>query len=283
MQLEFIDKSITQCVPINTEVGALTALTEFSALTALTEVSESTKFTQSQSHGLIWDSEIRVKVFQLPECINDTKKYDIDCTDNIYCSQENVSIKTSCSGTIDCGDIVRFRNNDFTDGKYTNMIIIRYIQTRTLKIIQEIVEFKYDQAVYNFLFGSISEAEIESYCNYVKMLPKGEVCQADKMEYKKMKKILQLKHNMYINISPKVDSKAQRRVQCSIPKMDTLFAKFTQNILSRTTLPLVKGVEISSQIYSLARVRTKKVKVAPVVALVVDIDAVIIKSIIESL
>ena len=32
-------------------------------------------FTQSQSHGLFWDSEIRQRVFGLPECKNDTKKF----------------------------------------------------------------------------------------------------------------------------------------------------------------------------------------------------------------
>ena len=31
-------------------------------------------FTQSQAHGLFWDSEIREKVFELPKCKNDTKR-----------------------------------------------------------------------------------------------------------------------------------------------------------------------------------------------------------------
>ena len=76
------------------------------------------KFTQSQSHGLFWDSEIRDKVFGLGQCINDTKKYDIEAEENKFDSLENVSIKTSSNNNIDCGYIIRFFNGDFSK-KYT--------------------------------------------------------------------------------------------------------------------------------------------------------------------
>jgi hypothetical protein len=49
-------------------------------------------FTQSQSHGLFWDSEIREKVFVLDACKNDTKKYDICCFENKFNPEENISI-----------------------------------------------------------------------------------------------------------------------------------------------------------------------------------------------
>ena len=75
-------------------------------------------FTQSQAHGLFWDSEIREKVFELPKCKNDTKKYDICSEENKFNSLENISIKTSSNNNIDCGDILRFYNGDFTN-KYT--------------------------------------------------------------------------------------------------------------------------------------------------------------------
>ena len=61
-------------------------------------------FTQSQSHGLFWDSEIRVQVFGLSQCINDTKKYDIEAEENKFDHLENVSNKTSSNNNIDCGD-----------------------------------------------------------------------------------------------------------------------------------------------------------------------------------
>jgi hypothetical protein len=222
---------------------------------------EDNKFTQSQSHGLVWDSEIREKVFKLPQCINDTKKYDIDCIDNMYCPNENVSIKTTCSANIDCGDIQRFYNNDFTENKYTNMIVIVYEQRADTKQIKEIIEFKYNEEIRNFLFGTITKEEIEEYNTYIKSIPKGPVPQEIKINYKKTKQELQDRHNMFINISPKVDSKSQRRVQCSIPKMQELFARFPSHIISRTDKALVKNVAITSIIPSTKRIRNKKIAI----------------------
>ena len=233
-------------------------------------VVEPTKFTQSQSHGLFWDSEIRVKVFHLPECINDTRKYDIECGENGYNPSENVSIKATCSDTIDCGDILRFFSNQFEDEKYTNMLILKYQQKSDMKQIQEIIEFKYDSEIQRFLFGTISIFELEQYCNLVKSIPGGSVSQDCKKEYKTQKKELQIKHNMYINISPKVDSKTQRRVQCSIPKISHLFTKFPHKIISRTLSAVVKGVEITSQIYSLPRIR----KIKPFVEQITDCNTI---------
>ena len=233
-------------------------------------VVEPTKFTQSQSHGLFWDSEIRVKVFHLPECINDTRKYDIECGENGYNPSENVSIKATCSDTIDCGDILRFFSNQFEDAKYTNIVTIRYKQYGDTKQIQEIVEFKYDEEIRQFLFGTVTIFELEQYCNLVKSISKGFVSQDCKKEYKTQKKELQIKHNMYINISPKVDSKTQRRVQCSIPKISHLFTKFPHKIISRTLSAVVKGVEITSQIYSLPRIR----KIKPFVEQITDCNTI---------
>ena len=76
-----------------------------------------------------------------------------------------------------------------------------------------------------------------------------------------MKQELQARHNMFINISPKVDSKSQRRVQCSIPKMHELFARFPCHILSRSDKALVKNVEISAMITSTKRIRNKKIAI----------------------
>ena len=63
---------------------------------------------------------------------------------------------------------------------------------------------------------------------------------------------------MFINISPKVDSKSQRRVQCSIPKIEKVFEMFPDIVISRTTVPIVRNVQITSKIQSTSRVRNKK-------------------------
>ena len=213
-------------------------------------------FTQSQAHGLFWDNEIREKVFGLPKCKNDTKKYDICCEENKYNHTENISIKTSSNNNIDCGDILRFFNGDFNNN-YT-IILIRYSQLNNQKKINEIIEINYNLELRNYLFGSITEDILTNYVNLIKTIPNGPVNIEVKQNYKKRKTQLQNEYNMKINISPKVDSKTQRRVQCSIPKVNELLIKFPQNIISRTNKPIIKGIEITSCINSEPRKRTKK-------------------------
>ena len=210
-------------------------------------------FTQSQAHGLFWDNEIREKVFGLPSCINDTKKYDICCEDNKLNPLENVSIKTSSNNNIDCGDILRFFNGDFTK-KYTIMLI-RYDQIDDTKQIKEIIEIDYTSELRSYLFGSITEDILTNYVNTIKIIPHGPVSNEIKEMYKKTKNQLQKDYNMKINISPKVDSKSQRRVQCSIPKVDELTTQFPHVVISRTKEPIIRGITITKIIKSLARKR----------------------------
>lgn len=217
-----------------------------------------TSFTQSQSHGLFWDSEIRVKVFGLNQCINDTKKYDIESEENKFDPEENISIKTSANNNIDCGDICRFFNGDFS--KSYTIILIRYIQKSDTKCIKEIIEIAYTSALRDHLFGSISFNSLQEYVEFIKAIPSGSVAEEIKREYKQKKIALQHTCNMRINISPKVDSKSQRRVQCSIPKVDQLLEQFPEIVISRTTEPVIRTVHIIKEIQSAARVRNKNKK-----------------------
>ena len=212
------------------------------------------EFTQSQAHGLFWDSEIRQKVFDLPECKNDTKKFDIDCVNNKYNPNENISIKTSGNKNIDCGDILRFYDRDVLD---ITMILISYKQTNNHKTILEIIEINYTEELRDILFGTITREILEEYVEQIKQIPTGSVSSECKKEYITCKNELQKKYNMKINISPKVDSKKQRRVQCSIPNFDKLFAENPEFIISRTTDNSIRGVQITQQIVSTKRIRKK--------------------------
>jgi len=210
-------------------------------------------FTQSQSHGLFWDSEIRVKCFGLPKCINDTTKYDISCENNKFNPDENISIKTSSNNNIDCGDILRFYSGDF-DKKYT-IILLRYKQVENKKILSEILEIDYNSKLRDILFGNIPKKMLENYVNLIKNIPPGSVPEETKNNYKNCKTKMQSEFNMKINISPKVDSHNQRRVQCSIPKLDQLLEVYPEFVISRTNQPIVRGVSITKEIESGPRIR----------------------------
>ena len=213
-------------------------------------------FTQSQSHGLFWDSEIRTTVFGLNQCINDTRKYDIEAEENKFDPQENVSIKTSSNNNIDCGDILRFFHGDFSK-KYT-ILLVRYEQKSDTKCVKEILEIAYTSELRDHLFGSAGVEVLKDYVDFVKAIPKGSVSEEIKKAYKLKKTALQKEHNMRINISPKVDSGSQRRVQCSITKVDQLLQQFPEIVLYRSLDPVVRNVTIIKEIQSAARVRNKK-------------------------
>ena len=214
-------------------------------------------FTQSQSHGLYWDNEIRENVFNVPQCINDTLKYDVPCEHNKFNSNGNISIKTSGNNNIDCGDIIRFYELD-TLNKLT-IILVRYKQIGEQKIISEIIEIDYNEKLKNILFGNLPKYVLDGYVNFIKSIQNGPVSNEIKKKYKICKQKMQEVYNMYINISPKVDSKNQRRVQCSIPKIDELLEKYPEFIISRKKEATVRGIQITTNIESSKRKRNPKV------------------------
>lgn len=196
---------------------------------------------QSQKHGYIFEERIK-NIFGCEYKDNDTGKYDIPCEFNKIDSNENCSIKITKSNNIDCGDILRFFTLDNNPIHKTTIIIGKYIQhTPQTKKINKIYEINYTQELHKLLFGNITKEELENYINKVKNIPHGK--NYDKT-YLAEKCELQKKYNMKINISPKVDSKKQRRVQCSIPNFEELLKKFiikiyepiNDNILYRNKL-----------------------------------------------
>jgi len=172
--------------------------------------------SQSQKHGYIVENEIRGRVFNVSSTPNQTGTHDITKEENKYNNQENISIKTTVSKNIDCGDILRFYKYDFNE--INTMIVVSLHQENDFKNISNIHEINYDLELHRHLFGSITYEELEEYCNFIKHIESGPVDDTIKNAYKSKKNELQVKHNMRINISPKVDSHKQRRVQCSIPK-----------------------------------------------------------------
>ena len=182
-----------------------------------------TECSQSQSHGFIFENRVRV-AYGLQPNQNDTHIHDISKEE--LGTNENVSIKLTGSDTIYMGDILRVFNYDFENETHT-IIVGKYSQiTPEIKQIQKIYKINFTKSLHNYLFGNITFEELQKYDQLVKKIPHGPVSEIQKNIYKQQKKELITKYNMKLVINPKVDSKQQRRVQCSITNFPTLLKDY---------------------------------------------------------
>ena len=212
---------------------------------------------QSQSHGFtLAENPIRELVFGLPQESNNTDIYDIPSEKNKLYKNENVSIKTTGGNNIDCGDILRFFDYDMK--KKNTIICVEYRQIVDKKVIKKIHEINYTESMHKDLFGTITKEELTEYVNLVKSIKSGKCDKETREKYKSEKKRLQKCHNMEINISPKVDSKSQRRVQCSIPKFNTRLKKYITYSSSDDKPNVIRDIEIPLSIMSKTRTRHSK-------------------------
>jgi hypothetical protein len=212
---------------------------------------------QSQSHGFILaEYPIREKVFGIPPESNNTDTHDIPCEKNKFDPNENISIKATGGLYIDCGDILRFFNYDMK--KKNTIICVKYVQTLDKKMIKKIYEINYNQEMHRYLFGTITIEELTEYVNFVKNIKSGKCDKETRKKYISEKKRLQKYHNMKINISPKVDSKSQRRVQCSIPNFNESLKNYITYYSSDNKPNVIRDIEIPLSIISKSRTRNSK-------------------------
>ena len=215
--------------------------------------------TQSQKHGFTFENSTREQIFDLPIEKNNTDKHDIPKHKNKYNKNENCSIKTTGSATIYCSDILRFYNYDFNENN--TIIVIKYKQTETEKIVQSIYEIDYNIECHKVLFGNLPKEVIEKYVENVKSIPrhiKGD--EAKKIfNYLDEKKELKKKYTNIIQINPKVDS-SQSRVQCSIPKFEENLKEFIKYKSSSDKPNFIRGKQIIHKIESNKRIRHMKTK-----------------------
>lgn len=140
-------------------------------------------------------------------------------------SDTNFSVKVSKDGkSIGCGDILRFihhcKNDEFT------MIVGSWKQiSPTVKRYDCIYEFDITPKDYKKLWGGMTESIIKPFVDYVKGIAPGKSAQmANRKLWKENRtKIYESFGRGLCAIDAKIDSKNQRRVQCSI-KIDDLIA-----------------------------------------------------------
>ena len=146
-------------------------------------------------------------------------------------SPYDYSIKTSKGNTVDCGDILRRRQE--TD---YNLVVGCYSQVGDNKVFYSEYTFYIRPEHEQKIWGKMNYNQLAEYVDYVKNIPAGrEAQQETKTERTVLKNCIEDK-NALMKIHPKVDSKNQRRVQCSLKMSDLIKARipYKQTVIRET-------------------------------------------------
>ena len=146
-------------------------------------------------------------------------------------SAYDYSIKTSKGNKVDCGDILRRRQE--TD---YNLVVGCYSQVGDNKVFYSEYTFYIRPEHEQKLWGRMNYNQLAEYVDYIKNIPAGKEAQQEtKTERTVLKNCIEDK-NALIQINPKVDSKKQRRVQCSVKMSDLIKARipYTQKVIRET-------------------------------------------------
>ena len=139
----------------------------------------------------------------------------MDLVEGLYVDR-NYSIKTAKGNKVDCGDILRRMVED----DY-NIVVGLWKQSGDNKIFHTEYTFNIKPEDMVKLWGNMKYEDVKEFDSFIKSIPSGkEAQQATKAERTSRKKTLADKKALMV-IHPKVDSKNQRRVQCSF-KIDQM-------------------------------------------------------------
>ena len=146
-------------------------------------------------------------------------------------SAYDYSIKTSKGNKVDCGDILRRRQE--TD---YNLVVGCYSQVGDNKVFYSEYTFYIRPEHERTLWGRMNYNQLAEYVDYIKNIPAGKEAQQEtKTERTVLKNCIEDK-NALMKIHPKVDSKKQRRVQCSVKMSDLIKARipYKQTVIRET-------------------------------------------------
>jgi len=206
---------------------------------------------ESQRHGFLIENEIRTKVFGVTEKGKYTDIHDIDKRNNIYNPNENISIKSITGNGSLCMGCPR-RIFLYPESETHTCIIVKLKQDSDKKLITEVFEISLDDKT--LLFGDLTIDDIQEYMTYIRKIPCGKVDLDTKRELHQKKDELNRKSGI-IRFNPKVDSDAQRRLQCSISNIK----KHTDLLRYISTDPTIRGITINSSYDSAIRKRNARV------------------------
>lgn len=178
--------------------------------------------SEVQSHGIAFED------FKIKELTGISKKEYDKLKSNGYTSSfdlvkgiivdYNGSIKSTGKNSINCADILKRMEE-----KEYQLIIGCYIQKENNKIFHTEYEFYITPNDYSKLWGNMTYEKVKTFVDFVKSIPEGRQAQKNTLKERKLlQEQVQCKQSL-MKINPKVDSKNQRRVQCSV-KLDEMLS-----------------------------------------------------------
>ncbi len=203
-----------------------------------------------QKHGLVFEKWVRDTFFEKYET-GYGAKWDIAKEANKKYGNLPVSIKSIKYGSsINMGDAIRQRsiNEDFV------LLVGFWKQEGKLKRIVNVTSTKIDRTLWNSLWEPLSLDDISELDRLIKSYG------VHYSEIRKQAQLLKSKHpycDCSITLNPKIDSKSQRRLQCSIG-FNLHFSKIaTGDSREAQERPTLWGVEVPEPFESRSRIFNK--------------------------
>lgn len=159
----------------------------------------------NQNHGIIFENYIK-SAFYIPRSEGWDLEKECDLIDKLPTSIKTVK---NTSSTIDLADARRFWNLN----EPFRLLVGSYYQNNQYKDFYLLTEYIISVEEHKILLGNIAYNEIELFHEELKSFKIGEHLLARKFAQEKLNI---LKNRSKITLNPKIDSKSQRRLQCSI-------------------------------------------------------------------
>lgn len=183
---------------------------------------------------------------------NYTAKHDIPATLNHLDAGVNVSIKTTKATSVDMADALRVF--EAVSSEAIHLILVFYKQsTADKKVVEQVVQLNLTASA-EHLFGSITKEELVELRHLITAIPHGRhATPEEKAVYESKKKELESKGGC-IKLHPKIDSKSQRRLQCSFHWQNFLKAFPSRVVATLDASGKFRGADILKEVMSGIRV-----------------------------
>jgi hypothetical protein len=220
---------------------------------------------ESQKHGFIWQSDLMTNVYgvsaEAAKAESYTAQHDIPAQLNAL-DHVDLSIKTTGNKKrVDMGDALRIYDA-VSSGKAFHMTVVLWKQEGDQKKLVSVTEVNLTGAA-ELLFGSLTRADIVQLDSAIKAFPKG--CSAKDPSCAPITRLCTELNSRSgaLMLNKKIDSKSQRRLQCSFNNFCGFVEAHPERVIATTLTCEFRGGRIQESITSGQRVRNVKSETDP--------------------